>query len=57
METEYLGYIQSRDGIKPQPKKAQAILALTPPQNVKQLRRFWAWSNTTETSGQGAVKY
>eukprot|EP00804_Cyclotella_cryptica_P003898 CCRYP_015755-RA/>CCRYP_015755-RA protein AED:0.38 eAED:0.40 QI:0/0/0/1/0/0/2/0/465 len=28
------------DGIKPQPKKVQAILALIPPQNVKQLRRF-----------------
>eukprot|EP00804_Cyclotella_cryptica_P015514 CCRYP_003553-RB/>CCRYP_003553-RB protein AED:0.36 eAED:0.48 QI:0/0/0/1/0/0/4/0/492 len=28
------------DGIKPQPNKVQAILALTPPQNVKQLRRF-----------------
>eukprot|EP00804_Cyclotella_cryptica_P005402 CCRYP_017075-RA/>CCRYP_017075-RA protein AED:0.55 eAED:0.55 QI:0/0/0/1/0/0/2/0/284 len=40
METEYLGYVQSRDGIKPQPKKVQAILALTTPQNVKQLRRF-----------------
>ncbi len=40
METEYLGYILSRDSIKPQPKKAQALLALTPPQNVKQLHRF-----------------
>eukprot|EP00804_Cyclotella_cryptica_P010725 CCRYP_005516-RB/>CCRYP_005516-RB protein AED:0.40 eAED:0.40 QI:0/0/0/1/0/0/2/0/273 len=40
VETEYLGYVLSRDGIKPQPKKVQAILALTPPQNVKQLRRF-----------------
>ena len=40
METEYLEYILSRDGIKPQPKKVQAILALTLPQNVKQLRRF-----------------
>ncbi len=29
METEYLGYILSRDGIKQQPKKIQAILALT----------------------------
>jgi len=29
-----------RDGEKPQPKKVQAILALTPPQNVKQLCRF-----------------
>ena len=30
----------SRDGIKPQPKKVQAILALTPPQDVKQFHRF-----------------
>ena len=40
VETEYLGYILSRDGIKPQPKKVRAILALTLPQNVKQLHRF-----------------
>ncbi len=40
METEYLGYILSRDGIKPQPKKVQAILALILPQDVKQLRRL-----------------
>jgi hypothetical protein len=40
VETEYLGYVLSREGIKPQPKKEQAILALSPPQNVKQLRRF-----------------
>eukprot|EP00804_Cyclotella_cryptica_P005137 CCRYP_011551-RA/>CCRYP_011551-RA protein AED:0.31 eAED:0.39 QI:0/0/0/1/0/0/2/0/361 len=40
VETEYLGYVLSRDGIKPQPKKVQAILALTLPQNVKQLHRF-----------------
>eukprot|EP00804_Cyclotella_cryptica_P001444 CCRYP_003683-RA/>CCRYP_003683-RA protein AED:0.46 eAED:-0.12 QI:0/-1/0/1/-1/0/1/0/330 len=40
IETEYLGYILSRDGIKPQPKKVQSILALTPPKNVKDLRRF-----------------
>eukprot|EP00804_Cyclotella_cryptica_P018673 CCRYP_007176-RA/>CCRYP_007176-RA protein AED:0.23 eAED:0.26 QI:0/-1/0/1/-1/1/1/0/298 len=40
IETEYLGYILSRDGIKPQPKKVQSILALTPPKNVKNLSRF-----------------
>ena len=40
VETEYLGYVLSWDGIKPQPKKVQAILALAPPQNVKQLRTF-----------------
>jgi hypothetical protein len=39
-EIEYLGYILTRDGIKPQPKKVQAILALNPPNNVKEFRHF-----------------
>jgi hypothetical protein len=37
---EYLGYILTKDGIKPQPKKVQAILTLNPPNNVKELRHF-----------------
>jgi hypothetical protein len=36
-ETEYLGYILTRGGIKPQPKKVQAILTLNPPNNIKEL--------------------
>ncbi len=36
-EIEYLGYIFTRGGIKPQPKKVQAILALNPPNNLKEL--------------------
>jgi len=39
-ETEYLSYALHREGIKPQPKKVEAILALPLPQNVKQLHRF-----------------
>ncbi len=39
-ETEYLGYILTRGGIKPQPKKMQAILALNLPNNVKELWQF-----------------
>ncbi len=39
-EIEYLGYILTREGIKPQPKKVQAIHALNPPNNVKELRHF-----------------
>jgi hypothetical protein len=39
-ETEYLGYILTRGGIKPQPKKVQAILPLNPPKSVKKLRHF-----------------
>ena len=40
VETEYLGYILTRTGIKPQPQKVQAILAITPPQQAKDLRMF-----------------
>ena len=39
-ETEYLGYVLTRDGIKPQINKVQSILALKLPTNVKELRRF-----------------
>jgi hypothetical protein len=39
-EIEYLSYILTRDGIKPQPKKVQAILALNLPNNGKALRHF-----------------
>ncbi len=39
-ETEYLGYILTRGGIKPQPKKVQTVLALNPPNKVKELQRF-----------------
>jgi hypothetical protein len=39
-EIEYLGYILTREEIKPQPKKVQAILALNLPNNVKELRHF-----------------
>ncbi len=39
-EIEYLGYMLSRGGIKPQIKKIQAILTIKPPNNVKELRHF-----------------
>ncbi len=39
-EIEYLGYILTREGIKPLPKKVQAILAQNPPNNIKELRHF-----------------
>jgi hypothetical protein len=39
-ETGYLGYILTRGGIKPQPKKVQAIRVLNPPNNVKELQQF-----------------
>jgi hypothetical protein len=35
LEIEYLGYILTRDGIKPQSNKVQAILAIELPTGVK----------------------
>jgi hypothetical protein len=40
LETQYLGFILTREGIKPQQQKVNAILQVTPPRNVKQVRSF-----------------
>ena len=40
LEIEYLGYILTREGIKPQSNKVQAILAIKLPTGVRQLRYF-----------------
>ena len=36
---EYIGYLLTREVIKPVPKKVQPILDLSPPSNIKELRR------------------
>ncbi len=51
-ETEYLGYILTRGGIKSQPKKVQAILALNPPITSKNFDNSLVWSNTIEICGK-----
>ncbi len=40
LEIEYLGYVVTRDGIKPQSSKVQAILAFKLPTGVRQLWHF-----------------
>jgi hypothetical protein len=40
LEIEYLGYVLTRDGIKHQGNKVQAILMIKLPTGVKQLRHF-----------------
>ena len=39
-ETEYLGYILTRTGIKPQTKTVQVVLAINIPKTVKDLHGF-----------------
>jgi hypothetical protein len=40
LEIEYLGYVLTRDAIKPQSNKVQAILMIKPPTGVRQLIYF-----------------
>jgi len=40
IEMEYLGCLLIKTDIKPQPNKVQAILAITSPKQVKDLRKF-----------------
>ena len=39
-EIDYLGYVVTRNGIKPQPKKIEAILKIARPSTVKDVRSF-----------------
>ena len=39
-EIEYLGYLLTRAGIKPQPKKVNAMLRMQPPKNWRQIKCF-----------------
>ena len=39
-EVKYLGYKISREGIKPQAKKVEKMLAIAPPENQTELRGF-----------------
>ena len=43
-ETEYLGYVLTKDGIKPQRKKIEGILALKPPTKVNRNPVKWVLS-------------
>jgi hypothetical protein len=45
LETEYLGFILTREGIKPQQQKVNAILQVASPHKVKQVRSFISMLN------------
>ena len=44
-EAEYLGYVISTEGVKPQQKKIDKILAIKPPTNKSQVRKFLGMVN------------
>jgi len=39
-EINYIGHILSKDGLKPDPKKTEAITQLPPPKNKEELQQF-----------------
>jgi hypothetical protein len=49
LKTEYLGYILTREGIKPQQQKVNVILQVAPlPRNVKQVQGSACWTITKQ---------
>ena len=55
-ELEYLGFIVNREGIRPVPNKVEAIKAILPPTNRKQLRRFIGLINFQKEMWPGRSK-
>jgi hypothetical protein len=52
----YLGFLITREGIKPQPKKIQGILNMQCPTTQKAVRHFVGMDNFTETFSQREQK-
>ena len=48
-EVDFLGYVISAEGVKPDPRNIKALLDCTPPRNVKEVQAFWVWSIFTLT--------
>ena len=44
-EVEYLGFLLTTEGTRPQPKKVEAMTQIKPPTNSKQLKRFLGMVN------------
>ena len=55
-ETEYLGYVLTREGTKPQQKRQRLSSRWHRHRISINYVDFWAWSCTTETSGRDEVK-
>ena len=51
LETEYMGYTLTREGIAPQTKKGQAILAINLQQMLSDYDNSLAWYNITKMYG------
>ena len=56
-EVEYLGYILTTEGIKPQPQKVEAILNINQPKTVKELRGFIGLVNFYRDLFRGRAHY
>lgn len=55
-ELEYLGFVVNREGIRPVPNKVEAIKAILPSTNRKQLRRFIGLLNFQKEMWPGRSK-
>ena len=49
-ELVYLGFVVSKEGLRMDPEKVQAIMEWPSPKNVFEVRRFIVWQVSTENS-------
>ena len=52
-ELKYIGHVISEEGLKPDPKKAEALINMPPPEDKQQLRRFMGVTNYLQKFAPG----
>lgn len=53
LELKYVGHVISEEGLKPDPKKAEATIKMPPPEDKRQLRRFMGMTDALQKFAPG----
>jgi hypothetical protein len=56
-EVQFLGHVATDEGLRPEPRKTEAVLNFPEPKTVKQLKGFLGLSSITDVSFKIAVEW